>query len=412
MKKIVAMMLALAMVLAMTAALAVEGQPDSGLGTTSPITIKKGYVINGSDDADPDYPEHPADTITFTVDSTEYYFNGQKSSAATVPAIADADITVSTILESDDPATITIALPTAAYSKVGEYVYYLKETGNATAGVTYNYDGSSADKFLTLKVTVIKDMDSESATYGQLIIGGIALRQGKDPNPVEKSADVMKEKLDSAKGDSDNVHNEYEAGKLTVSKTVTGNMGDTDKNWIFKATFKTTNSETVRGTITIQKENNAVYVGETAPTADADGVVTPTAASADTILPGSDGWTTKTVYFTLRSGDKLTFVNVPEGVEWEVTEVEAGMYGYTTTAAASDTVVTPSTEDADATTDTAQTKGEITAAKQGDTADYTNTKTVDIDTGITLESVPYIMIMMIAMAGAAMMIARKRREEV
>ena len=365
MKKIVAMMLALVLVLSMASvAWAAEGdtapaatQPDSKLGTTTPITITKGYVINGSDTTDNDYididSKHPADTITFAVakDGKEYYFNGQKSDAATVPDLNS--ITVSTITESTDKATITIGLPT--YSKVGEYVYYLVETGNKTAGVTYNYDGSADDKFLTLKVTVINDTDEKSETKGQLIVGGIALRQGKTPNPVTKAEDVMLKKLDSTSGDSDNVHNEYEAGKLTVSKTVSGNLGDTNKNWIFKATFKTTAEETVRGTITVTKTGNAVYAGEanSAPQADKDGVVNLTAATKDEITPGA-GWQEKTVYFSLQSDATLTFVNVPEGVEWEVTEVEAGMYGYTTTATSSDTTVTATTENKEAVAATAQ----------------------------------------------------------
>ncbi len=423
MKKILAMILAMMMLLVTVAALAEEptggegettggettstndsGFPspvDDSLGNpTKPYTLEivKGYVINGSDEASEDYPNHPADTLTFTVVDSKYYFNGKESSAVEVPEIS---ISTSAVIEDAEKATITIDLP--AFTKVGEYVYWLAEEDANTAGVTYNY--LEDENQLCLKITVINELDADGKPTGNLIIGGIALRDGGEANIGGATGD--KEKLNNADGDSENVHNEYEAGKITITKTVTGNMGDTDKLWIYEVTFTPSDGDTVRGTVTI--ETDGTYYATSKPSVDADGVVTGTASSATTIDPEWDA--TTTVYFALTDGQSISFTNLPKGTTYTVMEYEAGMYGYTTTVEASDTVAAAEVKEQDALATAAQVTGEISAAAEEDTADFTNDYNLVPDTGITLDTVPYMLIMMIALAGAAMMIIRKRREE-
>ena len=386
MKKIVAMMLALMLVLVSVSALADDSgfpqntaDPKVAADSKPTITINKGYVINDSANAT-GITNHPADDPSFSVDKTEYYFNGTKDTSVTVPAlesISTAGVTEGTF--DAQKAVITIQLP--AYTKVGEYAYYLKEAAptSPTAGVTYNYtDGS-----LILKVTIINELDTDGKPTGNLLIGGIALRQ---TNVNAGNTNNSTEKLDNADGGPNNVHNEYEAGKLTVDKTVTGNMGDTSKPWVFKAEFKPATGEKVRGTITFG--GNGTYYGKTQPQINADtGVITGTASTETSIA--ADWTTLDPVYFTLTSGQTFEFINIPEGVEYTITELEANDYGYTTN---NESVTDTMSKD---------------AAK---TASFVNNKQETPDTGIGLDTVPYMMIMAIALMGVAMMIVRRREE--
>jgi len=390
MKKIVAMMLALVLVLTMsTAAMAANNgtknssafTPETALDAQQELTIIKGYAVNDTDNST---NPHPADTLTFSVNKSAYYFNGVQDT--TVINIPQPTITNPTVAEGTAKAELKVKLPDYTGCKVGEYVYYLVEEDAKTAGVTYNYTTTNP---LVLKVTLINETNATTGELtGNVIIGGIALRDGGDDGVNAGNFNNSTKKLDSTTGSKDDVHNEYEYGKITVDKTVTGNMGDTSKPWIFKLTLTPATGETVRGTVNIS--GSGTYVGPTAPTADANGNVTGnTAANSLTIAPT---WNSKQeVYFTLTSGQNLSFDNIPEGVAWTIEEVEANEYGYTTTEPA--------------------TKSGTIAAKDNITASYVNNKNQTPDTGISMTVVPYIMILAVAMMGVAMMIIRRRKEE-
>ena len=91
--------------------------------------------------------------------------------------------------------------------------------------------------------------------------------------------------------------------------------------------------------------------------------------------------------FKLKHGDTITIANLTYGVTYTVTETAAA--GYTTT----------STGD----------HGTINAADQ--TAEFTNTKTGTVDTGVVLNNMPYILVLAVLAAGVAVFIIRKRRED-
>jgi hypothetical protein len=384
MKKIVALMLALIMALSMASvAMAADHSkftPQTALNSQQELTIVKGWAINDANDTT---NKHPADQVKFTVSGSKYYFNATEDTTVTPPALtAPAVVNVD---ESTDKANIIVKLPDFTGCKVGEYVYYLTEADYKTAGVTYNY---TSENPLILKVTLINETDATTGKpNGNVIIGGIALRDSthEGDNAGNKNEG---NKLDSTTGSKDDVHNEYEYGKITVDKTVTGNMGDTTKPWIFKLTLTPATGETVRGTVNIT--GDGTFYGTTELTADAATGVVSEATAAEKKIEA--GWNSETVYyFTLTSGQNLTFDNIPEGVAWTIEEVEAGKYDYTTT--------NPTTE-----------SGTI-AAKDDIKASYVNDKTQTPDTGVSIASMPYVMILAVAMMGAAMMIIRRRKEE-
>ena len=97
----------------------------------------------------------------------------------------------------------------------------------------------------------------------------------------------------------------------------------------------------------------------------------------------------ETVTVWLKDGETINIANLPYGVTYTVTEADYTEDDYTTTK----------------TGDT----GTINAATQ--TASFTNTKTGEVDTGITLDTLPYILVFGLVMIAAVVMIVRRRRVE-
>lgn len=217
--------------------------------------------------------------------------------------------------------------------------------------VDKNVAGVVYAKNLELKVTVIQTED------GELQVAGIALRQGGQK--------------------TDEIENAYQAGSLEISKEVTGNMGDRDADWVFTVVFTAPSGDTVFSTIDVSGTGTAKE-GETAIDKDKG------------IAPGDAGWTTKTVTVTLKHGENYKFDNLPAGVTYTVTETEDPNYTKTETFSNADKKI---------------------AAKQADTAAFENNRNIDIDTGISVETLPYVMIMALALVGAALLVVRRRREQ-
>ena len=117
---------------------------------------------------------------------------------------------------------------------------------------------------------------------------------------------------------------------------------------------------------------------------DVSNAVTGGSAAANNPTTIAVGVPTK---FNLKHGDTITIANLPYGVTYTVTETAAE--GYTT----------------EKTGDT----GEIKAADQ--TAAFTNTKAGEVDTGVVLNNMPYILVLAVLAAGVAVFIIRKRRED-
>ena len=181
-----------------------------------------------------------------------------------------------------------------------------------------------------------------------------------DNNGKLRIAAVHTESTGEAK--SDNFPNTYKAGELDVSKTVTGNLGDKNKYFEF--------------TVTLNGVEGKTYADSYAVTGGSADAKNPTTIAV--------GVPTK---FNLKHGDTITIANLPYGVTYTVTETAAE--GYTT----------------EKTGDT----GEIKAADQ--TAAFTNTKAGEVDTGVVLNNMPYILVLAVLAAGVAVFIIRKRRED-
>lgn len=317
------------------------GNPRVGstLANGGSITIGKSYTLQILEGA-----KVPGNSISF---------------AATLGSVTDSTVTVADMSGKDPtfiytaPAetavtgnsyaagNITIQFPT--YPEVGVYTYTVEETGGAYAGVTYSDD-------ITMKVTVIR-------VENELKIAGIAFR-----TETEKLGEIT---------------NDYEAGTLEVTKTVTGNMGDQNKDFEITVTFTAPEGKKVNSTIGIATSDNAAVT-------KIDGE----ASTATSIAPWGDA-TSKTVTFTLKHTDTITFTNVPAGVGYSVEETSYTSEGY----------------------DAADYENQSgTMAHALVSATVTNNKDMTIDTGVTLESGAYMLIMALALAGFVMLKVRRREE--
>lgn len=193
MKKFVAILLTLMLVLGIGAAVAEETYSD-----VSSVTVKKVYKLTNAN------MSSPAETFTLEQVGAGRVTDGDATSAPALGTITGAIFAKGAATVDGTTGNITIALPT--YEKVGVYEYTLREVAGTTAGVAYY------GKTIKLVVTVINGTD-----------GNIRV------------AAVHTESEDEVK--SDKFENTYSAGTLTVKKTVTGNLGDKKKEFDFTVTF-------------------------------------------------------------------------------------------------------------------------------------------------------------------------------
>ena len=166
--------------------------------------------------------------------------------------------------------------------------------------------------------------------------------------------------------------NEYSAGSLAVKKEVTGNLGDTTKEFEVTVTFTKPTGKTISSTIRY------------------------TDGTAKTIAPSD--WTNGTaeVVIYLKHDETVTFTNIPYGVTYTVEEGD-----YTAEADGGYDAATYVFSD--------ETNKKIDTAS--DTVTITNNKSVGVDTGITLDSLPFVLILAVC-AGAVVLFVVKRRRSV
>lgn len=318
MKKFVAILLTLMLVLGIGAAVADEG-PATPTTDKEIVTIYKSYRnVNDSGIS-------PEETFTLKQVGNGSVKDGDATSAPALGTITGATFADYGATTAGAKLGITVELP--SYDKVGVYEYTLQEVAGTTAGVAYYGQN------IKLVVTVVNGENNNL-----LCIAGVH---------TESSGDK-----------SDTFENTYSAGTLKVSKTVAGNLGDKNKYFEFK--------------VTLTGENGKTYGASYAVTGGSKD------DNPKSIVIGQE------TTFMLKHGDTLSIANLPYNVTYTVTE----------------------TADADYETTKTGDHGTISAAEQ--TAAFTNTKEGSIDTGVTTENLPYVLLIgFVVLAGAALLIKRK-----
>lgn len=164
---------------------------------------------------------------------------------------------------------------------------------------------------------------------------------------------------------------------LTISKTVTGKLGDTNKAFTFQI------CDSAGRFIDI---SNAEFSDN---------------AKAKLATNGTDG------KFTLMSGANVTIKNLPVGT-YTVTELETStgeLKNYKTTW-----LLDSGSDSSDETENSTRT-ATVEMKSEKRTLDFTNECTLQPDLGVLLDTLPYIVILAVVAGGVALLMLRKRRKE-
>ena len=250
---------------------------------------------------------------------------------------------------------ITVNVP--SFTKAGIYEYTIKENAGTAAGATY-------DTGKTIYVQILVEYDNVNH---KLVIG----------NPTNATSGIVYFiKKDDTGAKVDTFANTFKTNDFTVAKDVTGNMANETDTFEIVVTLTAPEGKTICTPITI----GGVEVAASAWT---NGVYSKTLS-----LSENDGAT--------------TFANIPAGVTVSVAESTSAdkMKGYTLTGY--------SVNGADAATSASFTVDGDAAA---DSVVVINEKSTDVNTGITLDSLPFVLILAVCV-GAAVLFVVKRRTSV
>ena len=176
---------------------------------------------------------------------------------------------------------------------------------------------------------------------------------------------------------------EKETADVTISKIVTGLLGDTHKDFAFRITGLD---------------------------------------SMENVMIAKDGAETAvTQEFTLKHNETVTLKNVPMGTVFAVVETLNADSGYETKATGYDTAVTDGAtrtfyyklvlEDGQQKLVTCDAEGNTVKAQEGLAITVTNHCTLKPDTGVLLDTLPYIVILAVVAGGVALLMLRKHRKE-
>lgn len=266
----------------------------------------------------------------------------------------------------------TVDLPD--FTIPGKYTYVFQENDPYVAGVVAN------DNFY--QVTVWALQDEANTTGGNHIKEcGVKLSQVQlvDGGYVEVNG----------KGKLSSVENTYQAGSVTVTKHVTGNMGNKATLFNFKVVLKST------------KPVNSAVAGTKTFTFTTD--------------KNADGFYTAEQTYQLSDGQTFTISNLPFGVTYTVYEMSDATES--ATAIENGKTLTVAEDGADAKVYTVTYTSE-TGALSEETENHLIEASVTnqcgdntIDTGVILDNAPYILMLAVVAGGAMTLVIKKRREE-
>ena len=349
MKKILAMLLAVMMLLSVASVAMADGETDTPATPTysdhDTVTLTKTYTLDGDGVS-------PEETFKYTIEKVSVT---DAASTVTmdnmpVPTFADgkgeiAFETGEAVATTGTSKNLTINLPT--YTSVGVYTYTIEETSSTTLGVIY------VETAYTLVVTVIHGENG--------LIREVALRK--------TGADT--------KSDTAAFENTYTANKLSVTKNVTGKLGDQSKKFKFEVRFNN------------QNPNNT----------EMKSTVTATIAGVeDTNFSFSF---TENYTFELSHGQTAVFANLPAGITYKVFELDENNEVISDTETQMNGKYTVSYD---------SNKEGLTDATAKQTT-ITNTYDGTPDMGVMLDSMPYVLVLAVVGAAVIALIAKKRRAE-
>ncbi len=242
----------------------------------------------------------------------------------------------------------TVTVP--SLGKAGVYNWTIKEQAGNTAGVT------SYDTEKTIYVTALVVYNNEK----------LALEISNLDCFIKKNSDGTK---------TDKFVNVFQTNDFTVAKDVEGNMANLNDE--FDITVTLTSAKPVLTSIQVGGTN--VASSEWAKT--------------------NGSYTYTTTLSLSEAAGATTFANIPYGVQVSVVEdtTDENLKGYTQAGYAVNgtdvSTVSFTIDDEDANTDVVVVK---------------NTKSTTVDTGITMDSMPYVLLLAVACFGMVVLFSKKR----
>lgn len=354
-KRILAFMMAAAMVFGSATAVMAAGEGQSSTADTMTVTITKNYQVNGADAVSPAETFQFEDATLTAVAGTKYNdanaVDEKKSvdDSMGIPAkVKTITVTGPSYSKGDNTRErdiTTAEIAAAAYDSVGTYIYTFSETAGDTAGVTYNSDT------YRLYVTVMN-----GDTAGTYKIGAAYVKKQGETGKIQE------------------IVNTYQAGKLQITKEVTGNVGDKNKVFNVNVTLTVAGGKTVKAPISIVANDGTAQDKAEISTADWSG-------------------NQATVTVKVKNGTTVELKNLPVGVSYTV--AEAAYNDYTTSYTQNGTGMT----------------GAPTSirANETDTVVIKNHKDTTVDTGVIISNLPYILILAAVAAGLVLFAAGKKR---
>lgn len=249
-------------------------------------------------------------------------------------------------------------------STMGSYIInYLEEGTNKVLQDSVKSDGTSG--------AVVKA--SDYGWNGQIITG----YDGEQYTYVK--ADPKEVTLEHGKTKVINLYYARKTSSLTVSKTVTGLLGDTSKDFQFNLFVKTD-----------ANTNGATYLRSDGTNGNLSGL-----SNSDKESVGTEHY--YKYPFTLKHGESITFNNLPTG-SYYVEETDYSADGYETSYQIGNGDVV------------AQNRAAIELGDDAQTVAFTNHRKLDPDTGVLLDTLPYLVILAVVAGGGILLMLRKRRK--
>lgn len=322
---------------------------DTGVANGGQLTITKDFSLT-------DGVLSPSTTFTFQVSKGQpttpseekdglHVYEG-KMDGLTDTATVTYDNNSTT---TDKTKTVNIDFSKVSYDKPGIYRYTVSEQQGNVPGVTYD------TKQYTVDVYVLTQTDG---TYKpQYIVSNENGSTSKKPVKFD---------------------NTIQTTSLKVTKKVTGNAGDKNKEFTFSIVLndanQTKNYTTGSVTMTITKKDNS---------------------SSTVQIPVTNTSTD----FKLKDGESATIDKLPQGIQYEVNEVSEDGY------AQSATINKDTTKTA---TEEYTLKGLVTTDNTPDEIVVTNTKNSTTPTGVAMTVAPYVGLTILALGGV-LYVFKKRK---
>jgi hypothetical protein len=383
--------------------------------TITPVSMD-GVDDQGALDAMPELGTNNTASIQIT--------QAEAQTAAAVTANVTNGV-ISVIKESGD------LLSGAAFTHAGIYVYTITEDANtytsSATGFDEDIDDSPAEYTLTLWV----EKHSTNGTYYVYSLAVVIDTEDTDDQAANNKVDPTPDSGAGTDYSGMTFTNYYTATRtgtdpedptdtgsqaLTVSAAVDGGFANEDI--YFPYDIAVTAPDFLTGTLTyrayVLDENDAVVDVDTGDDTQIGSKTGTDPTYGDYFEFTSGAAATR---LNLKHGQKVVFVGLPVGSAWTVTDVLSGTddpfkeyfagVEFTDAIASTDTIANTSAQKGVSLT--VPLSGSLYILEAGSYANFTNTRDVVTPTGILLNNLPYIGLILLAVAALALFVTVKSR---